>query len=465
MRSAKYVDMCSGPVLRKMIVFTLPIMFSGLFQLLFNATDIIVVGRFAGDNALAAVGSNTALINLMTNLFIGISIGANVVAARYCGAKNYSELNRTVHTAMLLSVISGFLLMAAGLLFAEQILGLMSTPESILGMASDYLRLYFCGMPFMMIYNFGNALLRAAGDTRRPLIYLICGGVVNVLLDLLFVIALDMSAAGVGLATAISQGVSAALMVRCLMREKDENGLKLRLKNLRIHKDKLLMILKIGLPAGFQGTVFSLSNVVIQSSINLFGEAVIAGNSAAASIEGFVYMAMNSCYQSTLSFTSANLGAGKYERINKILRCGLLCVVAVWAILGLGVAMTFSRPLLSIYTSGDEAINAGVHRMMYVCGTYFLCGIMDVMVGSLRGMGYSVTPMIVSLLGACGLRLVWLGTVFQMEQFHTPDIVYLSYPVSWVITVAAHVICFFICRSRLKKKIQLRKTESVPEAR
>lgn len=308
--------MCSGPVLRKMIVFTLPIMFSGLFQLLFNATDIIVVGRFAGDNALAAVGSNTALINLMTNLFIGISIGANVVAARYCGAKNYSELNRTVHTAMLLSVISGFLLMAAGLLFAEQILGLMSTPESILGMASDYLRLYFCGMPFMMIYNFGNALLRAAGDTRRPLIYLICGGVVNVMLDLLFVIALDMSAAGVGLATAISQGVSAALMVRCLMREKDENGLKLRLKNLRIHKDKLLMILKIGLPAGFQGTVFSLSNVVIQSSINLFGEAVIAGNSAAASIEGFVYMAMNSCYQSTLSFTSANIGAGKYERIN-----------------------------------------------------------------------------------------------------------------------------------------------------
>lgn len=444
MRSAKYVDMCSGPVLRKMIVFTLPIMFSGLFQLLFNATDIIVVGRFAGDNALAAVGSNTALINLMTNLFIGISIGANVVAARYCGAKNYSELNRTVHTAMLLSVISGFLLMAAGLLFAEQILGLMSTPESILGMASDYLRLYFCGMPFMMIYNFGNALLRAAGDTRRPLIYLICGGVVNVLLDLLFVIA---------------------LMVRCLMREKDENGLKLRLKNLRIHKDKLLMILKIGLPAGFQGTVFSLSNVVIQSSINLFGEAVIAGNSAAASIEGFVYMAMNSCYQSTLSFTSANIGAGKYERINKILRCGLLCVVAVWAILGLGVAMTFSRPLLSIYTSGDEAINAGVHRMMYVCGTYFLCGIMDVMVVSLRGMGYSVTPMIVSLLGACGLRLVWLGTVFQMEQFHTPDTVYLSYPVSWVITVAAHVICFFICRRRLKKKVQLRKTESVPEAR
>ena len=305
--------MCSGPVLRKMIVFTLPIMFSGLFQLLFNATDIIVVGRFAGDNALAAVGSNTALINLMTNLFIGISIGANVVAARYCGAKNYSELNRTVHTAMLLSVISGFLLMAAGLLFAEQILGLMSTPESILGMASDYLRLYFCGMPFMMIYNFGNALLRAAGDTRRPLIYLICGGVVNVLLDLLFVIALDMSAAGVGLATAISQGVSAALMVRCLMREKDENGLKLRLKNLRIHKDKLLMILKIGLPAGFQGTVFSLSNVVIQSSINLFGEAVIAGNSAAASIEGFVYMAMNReirAYQQDTSLRTAVRGGG-----------------------------------------------------------------------------------------------------------------------------------------------------------
>lgn len=452
MKSARYVDMCSGPILRKMIIFTLPIMFSGLFQLLFNATDIIVVGRFAGDNALAAVGSNTALINLMTNLFIGLSIGANVVAARYCGAKNITELRRTVHTAMTISVISGFILMAAGLLFAEQILRLMSTPENILGMAASYLRIYFCGMPFMMIYNFGNALLRAAGDTRRPLIYLICAGVVNVILDLIFVILFNMSAAGVGLATALSQGVSAFLMTRCLLHEKEETGLKLELRRLRVHRDKLAMIMKIGLPAGFQGTVFSLSNVVIQSSINLFGEAVIAGNSAAASIEGFVYMAMNSCYQSTLSFTSQNLGAGKYERINRILLCGLTCVIAVWAILGLGVATTFARPLLGIYTSGDASINAGLRRISYVCGTYFLCGIMDVMVGSLRGMGYSITPMIVSLLGACGLRLVWLGTVFQMEQYHTPDTVYLSYPVSWVITVTAHVVCFFICRHRLKIK-------------
>ena len=448
------MDMCSGPILRKMIVFTLPIMFSGLFQLLFNATDIIVVGKFAGDNALAAVGSNTALINLMTNLFIGLSIGANVAAARYCGAKNITELKKTVHTAMLLSVISGLLLMVVGLCFAEQMLRLMQTPESIIGMASDYLRIYFCGMPFMMIYNFGNALLRAAGDTRRPLIYLIIAGVANVGLDLIFVILLNMSAAGVGLATSLSQCVSAALIIRCLMKEKEDTGLRLNLRKLRIHKDKLFLIMKIGLPAGFQGTVFSLSNVVIQSSINLFGEAVIAGNSAAASIEGFVYMAMNSCYQSTLSFTSQNLGAGKYERINKILLSGLLCVVTVWAVLGLGICMTVGRPLLSIYTSGEASINAGLRRMMYVCGTYFLCGIMDVMVGSLRGMGYSITPMIVSLLGACGLRLVWLGTVFQIEQFHTPDTVYLSYPVSWVITVAAHVICFFICRHRLQKKMK-----------
>ena len=433
MKSARYVDMCSGSVLRKMIVFTLPIMFSGLFQLLFNATDIIVVGKFAGDNALAAVGSNTALINLMTNLFIGLSIGVNVVAARYCGSKDVKELKRTVHTAMLLSVISGFVLMAAGLCFAEQMLRLMQTPDSIIGMASDYLRIYFCGMPFMMIYNFGNAILRAAGDTRRPMIFLII--------------------AGVGLATSLSQGVSAALMVRCLMREPEENGLRLSLRQLKIHKDKLLLIMKIGLPAGFQGTVFSLSNVVIQSSINLFGEAVIAGNSAAASIEGFVYMAMNSCYQSTLSFTSQNVGAGKYERINRILLCGLLCVTTVWAILGLGVCMTLGRPLLGIYTSGDASIEAGLRRMLYVCGTYFLCGIMDVLVGSLRGMGYSITPMIVSLLGACGLRLVWLGTVFQIDQFHTPDTVYMSYPVSWAITVAAHVVCFFICRHMLKKRM------------
>lgn len=460
MRSAKFMDMCSGPILRKMIVFTLPIMFSGLFQLLFNATDIIVVGKFAGDNALAAVGSNTALINLMTNLFIGLSIGANVAAARYCGAKNITELKKTVHTAMLLSVISGLLLMVVGLCFAEQMLRLMQTPESIIGMASDYLRIYFCGMPFMMIYNFGNALLRAAGDTRRPLIYLIIAGFVNVGLDLIFVILLNMSAAGVGLATALSECVSAALIIRCLMKEREDTGLRLNLRKLRIHKDKLFLIMKIGLPAGFQGTVFSLSNVVIQSSINLFGEAVIAGNSAAASIEGFVYMAMNSCYQSTLSFTSQNLGAGKYERINKILLSGLLCVVTVWAVLGLGICMTVGRPLLSIYTSGEASINAGLRRMMYVCGTYFLCGIMDVMVGSLRGMGYSITPMIVSLLGACGLRLVWLGTVFQIEQFHTPDTVYLSYPVSWVITVAAHVICFFICRHRLQKKMKKLQTTS-----
>ena len=445
--------MCSGPILRKMILFTLPIMFSGLLQLLFNATDIVVVGKFAGDNALAAVGSNTALINLMTNLFIGISIGVNVAAARYCGAKNTAELKKTVHTSMLLSVISGFILMAVGLCFAEQMLKLMQTPDSIIGMASDYLRIYFCGMPFMMVYNFGNAILRAAGDTRRPMIYLTIAGVVNVLLDLFFVIALNMSAAGVGLATSLSQGVSAVLIIRCLMRESEESGLRLDLRQLKIHKDKLLLILKIGLPAGFQGTVFSLSNVVIQSSINLFGEAVIAGNSAAASIEGFVYMAMNSCYQSTLSFTSQNLGAGKYERINKILLCSLLCVMTVWAILGLGVCMTLSRPLLSIYTSGEASIEAGVRRMLYVCGTYFLCGVMEVLVGSLRGMGYSVTPMIVSLLGACGLRLVWLATVFQVEQFHTPDTVYLSYPVSWVITVSAHVVCFFICRHRLKKKM------------
>ena len=448
------MDMCSGPILRKMIIFTLPIMFSGLFQLLFNATDIIVVGKFAGDNALAAVGSNTALINLMTNLFIGLSIGANVAAARYCGAKNITELKKTVHTAMLLSVISGLLLMTAGLCFAEQMLRLMQTPESIIGMASDYLRIYFCGMPFMMIYNFGNALLRAAGDTRRPMIYLIIAGLANVGLDLIFVILLGMSAAGVGLATSLSQCVSAVLIIRCLMKESEDTGLKLDLRELKIHKDKLLMIMKIGLPAGFQGTVFSLSNVVIQSSINLFGEAVIAGNSAAASIEGFVYMAMNSCYQSTLSFTSQNLGAGKYERINRILLSGLLCVVTVWAVLGLGICMTLGRPLLSIYTSGEAPIEAGLRRMLYVCGTYFLCGVMDVMVGSLRGMGYSITPMIVSLLGACGLRLVWLGTVFQIEQFHTPDTVYMSYPVSWVITVAAHVICFFICRNRLRKKMK-----------
>lgn len=454
------MDMCSGPILRKMIVYTLPLMASGVLQLLFNAADIIVVGKFAGDAALGAVGSTTALINLITNLFIGLSVGANVAAARYAGAGQKDELSHTVHTSMLLSVICGLVLTAAGIPLARILLTLMQTPDTILGLATDYLTIYFCGMTFMMIFNFGNAILRAIGDTRRPLIILIISGIVNVILNLIFVILFNMSVSGVALATVISQGISAFLIVRVLMNEPDDSGITLSLRKLKIYRSKLILISRIGLPAGFQGTIFSLSNVVIQSSINLFGEVVVAGNSAASSIEGFVYISMNSWYQSTLSFTSQNIGACRYERITKILLSGLLCVTVTWAVLGLGV-VALSKPLLSIYTSGAAAIEAGAQRLMVVSGTYALCGIMDVMVGGIRGLGYSVLPMIVSLLGACGLRLVWLATVFNIEEFHTPFTVYASYPVSWLATILAHIVCYVIIRAILRKKTEKQPKEEL----
>ena len=442
--------MCSGPILKKMLTFTLPLMFSSILQLLFNAADVVVVGRFAGDNSLAAVGSTSSLINLLTNLFVGLSIGANVCAARYFGAKHDEALHETVHTSITISIISGLILTAAGIPLARFMLELMSTPEEIIGLAGDYLRIYFLGMTATMVYNFGSALLRAVGDTKRPLYYLMAAGVLNVLLNLLFVIKFKMDVAGVALATAISQTLSAVLVVRCLMREK--TGIRLTLRKLKIYKQRLKTILRIGLPAGFQGIVFSLSNVVIQSSVNTFGNVVVAGNSAAANIEGFVYVAMNSFYQATLSFTSQNFGAEKYDRIGKILLRGELCVTAVGLILG-NLAVLFGEQLLSIYSDSPDVIAAGMVRMRFICRTYALCGIMDVFVGSLRGMGCSVMPMIVSLLGACGLRLLWLATVFRIPQFHMIEIVYASYPVSWLVTAGVHAVCYFAVRKRVERNI------------
>jgi putative MATE family efflux protein len=445
------LDMCNGPILKKMLIFTFPLMLSSILQLLFNAADIVVVGRFAGDNSLAAVGSNTALINLLTNLFIGLSIGANVLAARHYGANETSELSKTVHTAMLLSVFSGIILTIVGIIFARQLLTLMKTPDEVLDLAVTYLRVYFLGMTSMMIYNFGSALLRAVGDTKRPLAYLFCSGVINVILNIVFVVALKMDVAGVALATSISETVSAVLIVRCMMHE--TGGIQLIPSELHFDRKKFVSIIRIGLPAGFQGVIFSLSNVVIQSSVNLFGNTIVAGNSAAQNIEGFIYVAMNSFYQSTISFTSQNYGAKKYDRITRILITGLICVVVTGVVLG-QTGLLFGRELLGIYSQSPEVIDAGMYRMRVIFNIYFLCGIMDVMVGALRGIGYSVMPMIVSLLGACGIRLVWIATVFNIEKYHNITTIYLSYPVSWVITVIAHVICYVIVRKKLKTKLQ-----------
>lgn len=445
------MDMCSGSILKKMLMFTLPLMLSSILQLLFNAADIVVVGRFAGDNSLAAVGSTTALINLLTNLFVGLSIGANVTAARNYGGKREDALSRTVHTAVTISIISGVILTVIGVVGTKEMLRLMSTPDEIIDLAADYLRIYFAGITATTIYNFGSALLRAIGDTKRPLYYLLAAGAVNVVLNLLFVIVFKMDVSGVALATIISESLSAFLVIRCLMRE--TGAIKLELKKLRVHKAELISIIRIGLPAGFQGIVFALSNVVIQSSVNLFGNIVVAGNSAAANIEGFVYMAMNSFYQATLSFMSQNFGAGEYKRLNKILACGELCVVAVGLVLG-NAAVLFGNQLLRIYTDSPEVIAAGMVRLHYISKVYFLCGIMDVLVGALRGIGYSVLPMVVSLLGACGLRLLWIATVFQIPQFHKVEVVYLSYAITWIITAGVHFLCYVIVRKKVTKKYE-----------
>ena len=444
------IDMCSGPILPKLLRFTVPLMCSSILQLLFNTADIIVVGRFAGDNSLAAVGSTSALINLLVNLFMGLSIGANILAARHFGAREDEELHKTVHTAILISIVSGLIITVVGVAGARVILELMQSPPDVLDLAVLYLRIYFLGMTSTMLYNFGAALLRAAGDTQRPLYYLLTAGVVNVVLNLFFVIVLHMDVAGVALATIIAQTISALLVLRCLMRE--TGGIHLDLRRLKIYPPKFKQFLLMGLPAGLQGVLFSLSNVVIQSSVNSFGEIIVAGSSAASSVENFVYVSMNAFHQANVSFTSQNLGAGKYRRIWRILLLAEICVVVVGATMG-GAVWFFGPQLLRLYTTSDAVIEAAMVRLGIVCLPYALCGIMDVAVGTLRGIGQSVLPMIVTLVGACGLRLVWIATIFQLPAYHKIQTVYWSYPISWVITAFAHFICIFWAMKRLKRHL------------
>ena len=454
------IDMCNGPILSKMLRFSIPLMCSSVLQLLFNAADIVVVGRWAGDNSLAAVGSNTALIGLLTNLFVGLAVGSNTLAAKYYGARDTEELRKTVHTSMLLSILSGLLLTVVGVVGARTILIWMQTPANVLDLATLYLRIYFLGMTATMVYNFGSALLRAEGDTQRPLYFLSLAGVVNIILNLFFVIVMKLDVAGVAIATVISQCISASLVVRCMVREK--GPLHLELRQMRIHGKTLRQILRIGLPAGFQGILFSLSNVVIQSSVNSFGEIIMAGNSAAANIEQFVYVSMNALYQATISFTSQNLGAGNYHRIRKIMIRAQLCVLAVGILLG-NAATLCGHTLLSIYSRSPEVIEAGMVRLGIVSRTYAICGMMDVMVGGLRGIGYSVAPMLVSLIGACGLRLLMIATIFQLPEFHSIQMLYWSYPISWILTLSAHLVCFLWAMKKLRRHLLGDDIQAVPE--
>ena len=447
-RSRGYeIDMCNGPLFGKILIFAVPLMLSGMLQLFFNAADIIVVGQFVGHTALAAVGSTGSLINLLVNVFVGLSVGTNVLVARYYGARDAKHLHETVHTSVLTSVLSGTALIVIGLILAEPLLTLMGTPDDVLDQAALYMRIYFVGMPASMLYNFGAAILRAVGDTKRPLYFLFISGIVNVILNLVLVLVFHLGVAGVAIATVTSQVISAVLVALCLI--KTDAPYRLELKKLRIHKSKLLEIIKIGLPAGMQGAVFSISNVLIQSSINSFDSTVMAGSTAASNIENFVYTAMNALYQTALSFTGQNVGGGKYKRIGKIMRICVLDVTAIGILLG-GGAYLCGSTLLSIYTSDPQVIQYGLERMMFVCLPYFLCGIMDTLVGSLRGMGYSIMPMIVSLTGACALRIVWIMTIFQMNP--TLSTLFLSYPVSWFVTALAHFICYLIVHHRFMKK-------------
>ena len=449
-KKKKYeIDMCNGPILKKMLLFALPLMLSSILQLLFNAADIVVVGRFAGDDSLAAVGSTSSLINLLTNLFIGLSVGSNVLVARFFGAKKEDDLRETVHTAMTLSLIGGAALTVIGVAGAPVILTWMQSPPEVISLSTTYLRVYFAGITATLIYNFGSSILRAIGDTKRPLYFLTIAGAVNVSLNLVFVIVFHWGVFGVGIATVISQIISAVLVVRCLLKE--QGAIRLEIKRLGISKNKMLQIMRIGLPAGFQGMLFSLSNVVIQSSVNSFGATIVAGNSAAQNLEGFVYVGMNAFYQAAISFMGQNVGAGKYHRVNKILFSAEACVIAVGFALSMTVRL-FSASLLSLYTDSPAVIEAGSVRLGIICATYCLCGMMDVMVGALRGLGYSIAPMIVSLLGACAFRLLWIATVFQIDRFHTIETVYTSYPISWTVTFLAHVVTFIIVRNRLKKR-------------
>ena len=449
-RGSYEIDMTHGPLLGKIVRFAIPLAISGILQLLFNAADIIVVGQFVGPQALAAVGSTSALINLIVNLFIGLSVGANVLVAQYYGASDTKALRETVHTSVLASLIFGCIVLVIGITLAAPMLELMGTPEEVLDQACLYMRIYFIGMPASMLYNFGAAILRAVGDTQRPLYFLFIAGIVNVLLNLFCVIVLHMGVEGVAIPTVISQCVSAGLVLLCLV--KAHGHYHVVLPALRLKKDKLLGMVKIGLPAGIQGCSFSISNVLIQSSINSFGALAMAGNTAASNIEGFVSTAQDAFSQAALSFTGQNVGAGQTKRVNRILPLCAALVLGVGLALGSG-AYLLGNQLLGIYSSDPEVIAFGMKRMAICCVLQCVGGLMGVMVGTLRGMGYSFVPMAITIGFVCGFRVIWIFTIFV--QWHTLESLYVSYPITWGLAALCDLICFFFVRKHLTRKQRL----------
>lgn len=448
------IDMTNGNISKKILFFSIPLILSSILQLLYNTVDIIVIGQFRDHTALSAISSTGSLINLITTVFIGLSVGSSILMGNCLGAKNQEKGEKVAHTSVLISLIAGVFLAIFGYIFAEDLLLMMDTPHDVIKLATIYVQIYFLGMPFNLLYNFGASLLRANGDTKRPMIFLLISGLINVVANLFFVLVLDMSTDGVAISTVISQIISALLVLLTLMKEK--SYCHISLKKLKIDNKVLIQIAKIGLPAGLQGALFSISNVMIQSSINSFGSYVMAGNGAASNLEGFVYVAMNSFHHACLAFTSQNVGAKKYYNISKILKYSTYYVVLFGGIIGVSFYLG-AYQLLRIYTSDINVITIGAIRMGIVCVTYYLCGIMDVQVGSLRGLGNSFAPMIISLIGVCGFRILWIITIFKAN--HNLGLLYSSYPISWIITFIALLILYLYLMKKLKKESPLHFTQ------
>lgn len=442
-------DILNGPLFPNIVSYTIPIILTSVLQLLFNAADLVVVGQYCGSVSVGAVGATGSITNLIISLFIGLSVGAGVSTAHAIGCRDEKAMHRTVHTALPLALVSGIILTVVGVTFSETFLRWMNTPENVLPLSTIYIRIYFGGITFNMVYNFSAAILRAAGDTKGPLIYLSIAGVVNVILNIFFVAVCGMNVDGVALATTISQGISAVLVVRALMKRTD--ACRFHPKQMRFYKAQFVKMMRLGIPAGIQSSMFSISNVIVQSSVNSFSDIVVSGNAAAANIEGFAYACMNAFQQTTLNFVGQNMGAGQYKRVKKIHTLCLGCVTIV-GLVASGTLYALAPTLLPIYiTDSAEAIEYGILRMTYVCIPYFLCGTMDVTGGALRGLGASFTPMLISVLGVCGMRIGWIMTVFQMPQYHTLDCLYISYPISWLLTFTLELGLFFLLMRKHSK--------------
>ena len=439
--------MCNGTIMDKLVSFSLPLMLSGILQLMFNAVDVIVVGRFAGSQALAAVGSTTALINMFVNLFMGISLGTNVLAARFFAAGKDRQMSETVHTSIAFAAISGIVMVFVGIFFSKFALELMATPADVIEQSTLYMRIYFLGMPFFMLYNYGAAILRAVGDTKRPLIFLIISGVINAVLNMILVIVFHLSVAGVAIATVISQMISCILVLRCLYRS--EGSYQLRFSKLMLKGCYLTEIFQVGVPAGIQSTVINFSNVLLQSSVNSFGSIAMAGYTAANNILGFLFVSVNSVTQACMSFTSQNYGVRKWKRMDKILVDCMILSMIVALVLG-GGSYIFGSQILRIYTENEEVIRCGMEILSYTTLTYFLCGFMDLFPGAMRGMGFSAAPMMLSIVGTVGTRIVWIFGIFP--RYRSLSVLFISYPVSWILTIAMQVVCFFIVRRKVHEK-------------